>query len=197
VDGGQLADASFQQTAISCRLWILLVYTWIVMVMKKLPSSRILVAVIVLALAAMACTLADTLPTRAPTVEPALLTRPPTPPLATVAAGPGDQVAPTIPPPPTATATVPPATDFLLAAGAGVPAELAAVVRGVAGQNPAHFGWLDGQPGLEADLQLVANGGTPLARWIYALAAPFATVADDISMAEVPGTCSESGTVSC
>ncbi len=153
--------------------------------MKKLPSSRILVAVIVLALAAMACTLADTLPTRAPTVEPALLTRPPTPPLATVAAGPGDQVAPTVPPPPTATATVPPATDFLLAAGAGVPAELAAVARGVAGQNPAHFGWLDGQPGLEADLQLVANGGTPLARWIYALAAPFATVADDISMAEV------------
>jgi poly-gamma-glutamate synthesis protein (capsule biosynthesis protein) len=73
----------------------------------------------------------------------------------------------------------------LISAAAGVPAELANVARGVAGQNPTLFGWLAEGGGAEADVRIVPNGGQSLARWIYAVAAPFATVTDDISLAEV------------
>lgn len=149
----------------------------------KSESHRILLLAIVLLLLASACSSdRQQLPTLAPTVDPVLLTPPPTPPVATAVAG---RIVPTVLPPPTATPTIPAQTDTLLSAGDGVPSELIAVARGVAGRNPAHFGWLDGAGGEEADLRIVANGQQPLARWIYAVAAPFATVADDISLAEV------------
>jgi poly-gamma-glutamate synthesis protein (capsule biosynthesis protein) len=152
--------------------------------MKRLSKISLYLLMLFLTLAAAGCSAEVTLPTRAPTVEPARLTPPPTPMQATAPAV-ADQVLPTVPPPPTASPTVPPATDYLLSAAPGVPSELATVAQGVAAQNPVHFGWLQGQPGQAADLELVTNGGAPLARWIYAVAAPFATVADDISLAEV------------
>jgi hypothetical protein len=153
------------------------------MFLKKRGLLLGLILAALLSLSAVACGPEQILPTRAPTVAPILLTPPPTPLQATEAAV--VPVQPTPPPPATATATVQAAADYLISAAAGVPSELAAVARGIAAQNPVHFGWLESQAGGQADLQLVANGGLQLAKWIYALAAPFATVADDISLGDV------------
>lgn len=88
-------------------------------------------------------------------------------------------------PPPPATATVDPTIrgEYTLSADAGVPAALIAAARAVATANPQLFTWVDGDPA--ADVRLTVNNGAPLATWVYAAAAPFATVADDTTGAAV------------
>ena len=89
-------------------------------------------------------------------------------------------------PQPPATATTAPsvidpaaaaAAQYTLSAAPGVPADLVAAAQAVAATNPDLFAWVEGDPA--ADVRLTVNDGTPLAHWLYVVAAPFATVADD------------------
>ncbi|WP_420631388.1 CapA family protein [Candidatus Leptofilum sp.] len=87
--------------------------------------------------------------------------------------------------PPTATAVpsptgtaVPPIT---LSADPSVPQDLVRMAQTLAEQNPA-FVWVES---ISADVQLTLGTGRHLADWIYVVAAPFATVEDEISLAQV------------
>ncbi len=77
----------------------------------------------------------------------------------------------------------PAAATFNLSAEPGVPAELLASAREATAQLPELFGWSD-DPGSSdrPGARLVVNRAQPVARWVYALAAPFATVADGIGL---------------
>lgn len=88
-------------------------------------------------------------------------------------------------PPPPATATSDPAVqgEYRLSAAPGVPAPLIAAAQHVAAGNPQLFTWVEDDPA--ADVRLTVNDGAPLAAWVYAVAAPFATVADDTTGAAV------------
>lgn len=81
------------------------------------------------------------------------------------------------PPPATATPDVSLRGKYTLSAAAGVPEPLVAAARQVATTNPQLFTWIEGDP--TADVRLTVNDGAPLAAWVYAVAAPFATVTDD------------------
>lgn len=87
-------------------------------------------------------------------------------------------------PPPPATATIDPTVRgrYTLSAAAGVPGPLAAAAQDVARANPTLFTWVEGGA---ADVVLSVNDGAPLAEWVYAVAAPFATVADEATAADV------------
>lgn len=98
---------------------------------------------------------------------------PPTP-----AFGGAASVAPTQTVQPTATA-VPPIT---LSADPGVPDDLIFTAQSLVRRLPDQFVWVDAAP---ADVVLTLREGHSLATWIYAVAAPFATVADDVALAEV------------
>jgi poly-gamma-glutamate synthesis protein (capsule biosynthesis protein) len=52
----------------------------------------------------------------------------------------------------------------------------------MAQQQPGRFAWVEGS---EADVTLTVNGATPLVQWVYAVAAPFATVADEVTTADL------------
>lgn len=79
---------------------------------------------------------------------------------------------------PAATATaVPPA--ITLSAAPGVPGDLRALAQALAEARPDQFGWTDDGP---ADVTLTLAAGTPLAEWIYVVAAPFVTVQDDVAL---------------
>lgn len=95
-----------------------------------------------------------------------------------------------LPPGPVAGATLPPtpsvatadpaqvaAAQYTLSAMPGVPADLVAAAQTVAANNPQLFAWVDDPAA--ADVRLTVNDGAPLAHWLYVVAAPFATVADD------------------
>ena len=107
-----------------------------------------------------------------------------TKPLATITAVPPTQTAvPTDTPP---TATIPPlptATAALLTVGfdTAVPAELKTAVTTIVQEHPAQFALAE----TNADLMLSVQEKTPIGAWIYAVAAPFPTLADDISLTEV------------
>jgi hypothetical protein len=75
----------------------------------------------------------------------------------------------------------PTATPFQLSAAAGVPGELALAAAALAEAQGAL--WLS--PGSEAGAQLRLGAERPLATWIYAVVAPFATLDDDISRQEL------------
>ena len=96
----------------------------------------------------------------------------------TSAAATGDAIPPP-PPPPTATANPASAAQFTLSAAPGVPDALITAAQTVAANNRQLFEWVDEDPA--ADVRLTVNDGAPLAHWVYAVAAPFATVADDTS----------------
>jgi poly-gamma-glutamate capsule biosynthesis protein CapA/YwtB (metallophosphatase superfamily) len=122
---------------------------------------------------------ATAVPTLVPTavaVHPSL-PPPPTPPVT-----PFVELAEALPPPtrPIApTATSPPVAPLItLGTAAGVPPELAEAARTVAAQRPDLFTWTTGEA---ADVTLVVNDGVEIAHWLYAVAAPFATTADEIS----------------
>jgi poly-gamma-glutamate synthesis protein (capsule biosynthesis protein) len=88
-------------------------------------------------------------------------------------------------PPPSPTPTLVPVADpdYLLATTPGVPAEIRELVGQIAYSNPQTYAWTEDLS--TADLILVPGEGTPLASWIYAVASPFATLADEISSAEM------------
>ncbi len=65
--------------------------------------------------------------------------------------------------------------------GEGVPPELARATQALADTRPQTFA-LDGGT---AVIQLAVGTGEPLAQWVYAVAAPFATAADGVTQAEV------------
>lgn len=127
---------------------------------------------ILLTFGLVACGGAEPLPTRSPTaVFPAAVYEapglPPTRPL------PGTITA--------VTASPPPAARLRLGAGTAVPAELVAAAQKTAQQNLAAFTWTETT---DADVALTLAPETePLAQWIYVVAAPFATLAEEYSWA--------------
>lgn len=111
---------------------------------------------------------------------PTLAAGPYAPPAAASAAG--DSL-PQPPPPPTATNDPAAAAQYTLSAAPGVPDGLIAAGQAVAANNRQLFQWVDGDPA--ADVRLTVNDGAPLVHWVYAVAAPFATVADDTNWTSV------------
>ncbi len=96
---------------------------------------------------------------------------------------------PTATVPPTVTATaVPPTT---ISADPNVPHDLVRAAQLLAEQNPA-FAWIEDAT---ADVQLTLAEGSHLADWVYVVAAPFATVQDEISLAEVQNRWQQGGAV--
>lgn len=64
-----------------------------------------------------------------------------------------------------------------IAIGSGVPPEMVQAVAVLVAAQPGNFVLAETQP----DVRLVVGEGVPLARWVYAVAAPFATVADGVT----------------
>lgn len=112
-----------------------------------------------------------------PTNEPATAT-----PAATTVASPvpATATATAVLPSPTPAVT-PTTTPLSLAVDAAVPAGL----RTAVGQMVAEREDLFTLSSDEAEVRLAVNGGTPLAEWVLAVAAPFATLADGLTLAEV------------
>ncbi len=84
-------------------------------------------------------------------------------------------------PSPTATAA-----PWRVAAAAGLPEELAAAAQEVVAAHSSQFAWAAEPDGADLLLRLAPPGeGDALATWIYAVAVPFATVADGATLAEL------------
>ncbi|MBK7896511.1 MAG: CapA family protein [Anaerolineaceae bacterium] len=105
---------------------------------------------------------------------------PPTPGL------PGNLPATAAPLPMMTPTAVPPLT---LSADPQVPQALVRVARGLAEQNPA-FAWVEDGA---ADVRLTLDSGRHLADWVYVVAAPFATLLDEISLTEVQARWQQGG----
>lgn len=150
---------------------------------------------LLLALLLISCRPAAETTPEAP-IQPTLPALPPTPLIATAV---GNELQPDVPTPPLATATVmgaaaspqpqataptvPPAASddpFTLGAAAGVPAPLVTAAQELAAANPQLFTWLDATQGTP-DVLLAVNQGQSIATWVYAVAAPFATVTDGVA----------------
>ena len=106
------------------------------------------------------------LPTAVYPISP--ITPPPTPPVTPLATTPLPTLAPTASP-----------ELFTLSAQTAVPPELQTTAQTIAANSPL-FRWVDDPTA--ADVVIAINEGTPLSRWLYVVAAPFATVADDIEL---------------
>ncbi len=150
-----------------------------------------------------------------PTIPPEWLTKPPTPiitPSALAiaqAAVPNPVDTPTLRPdapeptsvaaaeestrPPSPTVTiesniVPPTaalpSRLTISAAPDVPVDLADAARQLAETRPNDFQWL-GENLDSADIQLLLNSENPIADWVYVVAAPFATIADNIALDEL------------
>ena len=119
-------------------------------------------------------------PAELPTVAPEAVSEtavPPTIPLPTKTPPPLPTVAPTAVP-----TLIPSPTPSPLRIGAdtAVPAALVEVAQEWTAVQPDAV-WDDEQP----DLSLQINRGEPIAEWVYAVAAPFATIPDEISLEAV------------
>jgi hypothetical protein len=69
---------------------------------------------------------------------------------------------------------------WTISAGPGVPQDIIRETRALAADHPDDFLWVE--PGsLPTDLTLSLNGQRQLGTWLYVVAAPFATLADEIS----------------
>lgn len=97
---------------------------------------------------------------------------------------------PTVTPSPTSTPTPSPtptpAWPVAVGCGATVPEEACAVVRDAVRADPDHFTWVE-DPAL-ADVQLGSSGlpnAVPAGAWIYAAAAPFYTLEDEVASADL------------
>ncbi|MFO7740712.1 MAG: CapA family protein [Anaerolineae bacterium] len=91
---------------------------------------------------------------------------------------------PTPTPRPSPTPT--PAWPVTVSCGDGVPADVCGRLRQVVDQDPDHFAWID-EPSA-ADVQVGAgllSNARPVATWVYALVAPFYTVEDGVSSADL------------
>lgn len=87
------------------------------------------------------------------------------------------------PPPPTATTDPAIAAQYTLSAAAGVPEGMIAAAQAIAANNRQLFQWVESDTA--ADVLLTVNDGTTLAHWIYVVAAPFATIAGDVTWSAV------------
>ncbi len=148
----------------------------------------------------------------APTIPPDWLTQPPTPPITPSALAIKQAVVPNPVDTPTrrpgATdliaeveeATAVPtvswtATPFIIPTAAfgaqltitaesSVPEALADAARQLAEMRPNDFLWVE--PGSQtADITLHTGAGTPIANWVYVVAAPFATIADGVALEDI------------
>ena len=90
-----------------------------------------------------------------------------------------------MPPEPAAGPAQVAAAQFTLSAVPGVPTGLIAAAQAIAAADPERFAWVDDPA--TADVRLTVNDGAPLAHWLYVVAAPFATVADDTTWPAVTG----------
>ena len=133
------------------------------------------------------------LPSQVPTLNPLLLLPPPTPQVI-----PGASLAAAVP---TATPTVAKTTvvittvaptpvpaqnpDYYLLAEPGVPAEILADAGQMATLNPQRYAWNSESGDAENSVRFAVNDGLSLAQWDYAVAAPFATIVDDTTIAEI------------
>ncbi|MBK7178613.1 MAG: CapA family protein [Chloroflexi bacterium] len=97
-------------------------------------------------------------------------------PLVTSTAPPPTQT-PTATPPPRPTPTPAPLTVGFATA---VPAELRTAVTAILQEHPDQFALTEAN----ADLMLAVQEKTPMGEWIFAIAAPFPTFADDITLAD-------------
>lgn len=145
------------------------------------------VAISILIIGLGACS--TTTPTRVPTAAPILLTKPPTPQI--IGGATSTMVAPT-----EAATQIPSPEpeenpDFLLAIDPGIPAEVIDAASQIIARDPQRFGQADPTetdgdgPGPDNLVHLSLNGGQPFIEWVYAIAAPFAIVADGTSLNEV------------
>ncbi len=147
--------------------------------MKK--SFRILILILL-----MGCSQTAVLPTAAPTAV--LPTSPPllsvVQPLPATATGvvSGTAVPQTAPPTPIPAASNPGSARLSLATDTAVPSTFISAAQQFAQQHLAQYSW--GEPD-SAHLLLTAPSDNPLARWVYALAAPFPTVPDGLTLAEL------------
>jgi hypothetical protein len=119
------------------------------------------------------------LPTLIPTAVPLSeesLPRPPTPPV-TPASALADLLPTAVPPTPDPNAPV-----WRVGVTTAVPVELQQQAQAVVAAHPHQFQWV-GQD--EADVRLELDGAQPLARWLYVVAAPFNTIQDGVTLAEV------------
>jgi poly-gamma-glutamate synthesis protein (capsule biosynthesis protein) len=74
--------------------------------------------------------------------------------------------------------------QWTLSAETGVPEELISAAHTMAAERPDSFLWVE--PGsLPTDITLKIDGQEPLAEWFYVVAAPFATLEDEISETEL------------
>lgn len=69
-----------------------------------------------------------------------------------------------------------------LGADPAVPGELVEAAQQMAAEQPGRFTWAGTD---KSDVRLVIDGGRPIATWIYALAAPFYTLTDEVSTNEL------------
>ncbi len=90
---------------------------------------------------------------------------------------------------PTPTPTPTPAWPVTVGCDSLVPAAACAELQAAVDQDAQHFTW-SLNPAL-ADVQLTAGGpdsSVPAGAWVYALAAPFYTLADEVSLADLQST---------
>lgn len=150
----------------------------------KLPDlGKWLVMITILMVLGTAC--GSELPTRLPTAPAILLTRPPTP--MVMNERPSTEVAavPTATQTPKPTPVVMPDPDFYLELAPGLPVKMGEAAKELSRMAPQLFSWTQGQVVNGSIVKLSMNEGTPLAQWTYVIAAPFATVTDDVSLDEV------------
>lgn len=81
--------------------------------------------------------------------------------------------------------TASPLPPLRLAATEAVPPALVQAAQSLAERQPERFVWVEAAGA--ADLVLTLGEGVPLTAWVYVVAAPFATVADEITLAELQG----------
>lgn len=111
-----------------------------------------------------------------PTLMPtAVFLFPPTPFVA-----PTPLLMPLIPTPTPMPPATPTAVPWRVSAVSGVPQEWVGLAKTAVSAN-SQFVWADG----EADVRLAVNNGRLVGQWVYAVAAPFATVTDETTLAEV------------
>jgi hypothetical protein len=127
------------------------------------------------------------MPTMIPTAVPIAeedLPRPPTPPVTPASALP--HLLPTAPSSGSGQPVSPPidvdAPRWRVGVTTAVPIELQQQVQAIAAAHPNQFQWV-GQN--EADVWLDEGGMQPLIRWLYVVAAPFNTIRDGVTLAEV------------
>ncbi len=123
-------------------------------------------------------------PTAAVTVQPTVGTVQPTvfSSQSTVTSSQPTQVSsPTPQPPSPPTPTAQPPDPLKIQVDTAVPLELQTAVESIVAANPEQFVFAEG----ESALQLTINTETPIANWIFAVAAPFPTFADNISLDDI------------